>query len=190
MPTVLITGAASGIGRAASHRFAHAGWRCVLVDRNADALSALVPTLRPTAEPHVSIPLDLTDADAIARLGEAVPALDALVNNAGMSDTSGTALVEQTPEQQARLVALNLKAPAAMVQALAGRLGAGARIVNVSSGAGLRAIPWRGMYSPTKAGVITQSKALARAARTGASPCCARASCARSSSRASSLPGA
>jgi NAD(P)-dependent dehydrogenase (short-subunit alcohol dehydrogenase family) len=63
----------------------------------------------------------------------------------------------------ARLLALNLAAPASVVKACASLLKPGARVVNVASGAGLRAIPWRGAYSPSKAGLIAQTQALAQA---------------------------
>lgn len=164
MPTVLITGAASGIGRDTARLFASAGWQCVLVDHNGPALNAVGSSL-PTAAAaqHVLRVIDLTDAGQIATLRDGTPALDAIVNNAGMSDTSNTPLVDQSPAQMGRLLALNLTAPAAVVAACAGLLKPGARIVNVASGAGLRAIPWRGAYSPSKAGLIAQTKALAHA---------------------------
>lgn len=164
MPTVLITGAASGIGRDTARLFASAGWQCVLVDHNGPALQAVGDSL-PTSggAAHLLRITDLTDAGQVASLRESTPTLDAIVNNAGMSDTSNTPLVAQAPAQMARLLALNLAAPAAVVQACAPLLRPGARIVNVASGAGLRAIPWRGAYSPSKAGLIEQTKALARA---------------------------
>lgn len=164
MQTVLITGAASGIGRDTARLFAAAGWQCVLVDNNAQALQALGPTLPSSASAaHVLRALDLTDAAQIASLGDGTPALDAILNNAGMSDASNTPLAEQSSAQMARLLALNLAAPAAVVDACAHLLKPGARIVNVASGAGLHAIPWRGAYSPSKAGLIAQTQALAKA---------------------------
>lgn len=164
MQTVLITGAASGIGRDTARLFAGAGWQCVLVDYNAQALFALgqeLPT--PAGANHVLCTVDLTDAQQIASLGHDLPALDAILNNAGMSDASNTPLDQQRPAQMQRLLALNLQAPAAVVEACTPVLKPGARIVNVSSGAGLAAIPWRGAYSPSKAGLIAQSRALAQA---------------------------
>ncbi len=163
MQTVLITGAASGIGRGAAHLFARAGWRCVLVDRNAQALSELGQHLPCAAAPHVLRAIDLTEPDQIAALRDDAVPLDAVLNNAGMSDTSNTPLDSQAAEQIERLLALNLAAPAAVVDACAERLRPGARIVNVASGAGLHAIPWRGAYSPSKAGLIAQTQALALA---------------------------
>ncbi|MES2399557.1 MAG: SDR family oxidoreductase [Pseudomonadota bacterium] len=162
--TVLITGAASGIGRAAAQLFADAGWQCVLVDHNAQALHELVGHLpAPEAGAHVLRIVDLTDAPQVASLREGMPPLDAIVNNAGMSDASSMPLAAQGPEQMGRLLALNLAAPAAVVDACTPLLKANARVVNVSSGAGLHAIPWRGAYSPSKAGLIAQTQALARA---------------------------
>ncbi|MGB3072319.1 MAG: SDR family oxidoreductase [Ottowia sp.] len=164
MQTVLITGAASGIGRDTAQLFAESGWQCVLVDRNAEALQQLGRSLPPPASAaHVLRTIDLTSQEQIASLGEGTPALDAILNNAGMSDSSNTPLAEQDYAQLERLLALNLAAPAAVVNACAPLLKRGARIVNVASGAGLHAIPWRGAYSPSKAGLIAQTKALAQA---------------------------
>ena len=164
MQTVLITGAASGIGRDAARLFAHMGWQCVLVDYNERALHELGQGLPcPATAAHVLRTIDLTDRKQIESLGVDTPALDAVLNNAGMSDASNTPLAEQTDAQMGRLLALNLAAPAAVVDACTHLLKPGARIVNVASGAGLHAIPWRGAYSPSKAGLIAQTLALARA---------------------------
>ncbi len=163
MDTVLLTGAASGIGRAAARRLAAAGHRCVLVDRNAPALQALRAELTEPADgDHLARVADLTDASQIAALADGMPRLDALINNAGMTDSSNRATVDQAAGDWQRLLDLNLRAPARLVSALRNRLADGARVVNVASGAGLRAIPWRGGYSPSKAGLIAQSRALAK----------------------------
>ena len=163
MPTVLVTGAASGIGRATAVHFAAKGWQCLLVDRDGKALDALGSELPGR---HQALRIDLTDPAQVRSLGAAgssVGPIDAVVNNAGMSDPSGTPLADQSPAQQASLALLNLAAPAAVVSAVDARLVPGARVVNVSSGAGLRAIPFRGYYSASKAGLIAQTRALARA---------------------------
>jgi NAD(P)-dependent dehydrogenase (short-subunit alcohol dehydrogenase family) len=164
MQTVLITGAASGIGRDAARLFAGAGWQCVLVDYNEQALHQLGQSLPyPALAAHVLRTIDLTDPGQIASLSDGTPALDAILNNAGMSDSSNTPLAELSAQQTSRLLALNLAAPAAVIDACNALLKPGARIVNVASGAGLHAIPYRGAYSPSKAGLIAQTKALAQA---------------------------
>lgn len=161
--TVLITGAAAGIGRAAALRLAQAGWHCVLVDADAAALKRLRDDwLKPCPSP-LCLAADLTDPAQIDALARQVPPLDALINNAGLSAGGSDALSGEGDGAAARLLALNLAAPAALVQACANQLRPGARIVNIASGAGLRAIPWRGLYSPSKAGLIAQTQALARA---------------------------
>lgn len=163
MATVLLTGAGGGIGRAAALGLARAGWHCVLVDADAQALQRLEALWPAEAERPLGLVADLTDAARIERLGQEIPPLDALINNAGLS--AGGAEATSCPDDgtAARLLALNLAAPARIVQACAPRLRPGARIVNVASGAGLRAIPWRGLYSPSKAGLIAQGRALAQA---------------------------
>ncbi len=165
-PAVLLTGAASGIGRAAALRFARDGWRCVLVDADGAGLDRLRGDWPAHgAEPQMRV-CDLTDAAQIARTAQSLPPLDALINNAGLSAGGSDALAggeDDVNGTAARLLALNLEAPARLVQACAPRLAPGARIVNLASGAGLRAIPWRGLYSPSKAGLIAQTRALARA---------------------------
>ncbi|AFK64334.1 short chain dehydrogenase [Advenella kashmirensis WT001] len=116
MPTILITGAASGIGRASALLFASRGWRCVLVDCNATALAQLMQTLSATKSggnvTHLVRTVDLTQATQIHSLADPSLILDAIINNAGMSDTSGLQLVDQDPVHMDRLVALNLRAPA------------------------------------------------------------------------------
>ncbi|MGV2897864.1 SDR family NAD(P)-dependent oxidoreductase [Achromobacter sp. AGC78] len=210
METVLLTGAASGIGRATAWRLARLGHRCVLVDRNAEALEGLLAELRaggsgalatnneleaadalgavvmgggvlgakgsgvraavvsgplpatPATE-HIARVADLTAPNQINALADDMPPLDAIINNAGMTDASNLPVVEQADLDWQRLLDLNLHAPPRLLRALQGRLTPHARIVNVASGAGLHAIPMRGAYSPSKAGLIAQTQALARA---------------------------
>jgi 3-oxoacyl-[acyl-carrier protein] reductase len=161
--SVLITGAGAGIGRAAALGLARAGWHCVLVDADAAALERVEALWPAGAERPLGLVADLTDAARIERLRQEVPPLDALINNAGMSAGGAEATSGHDDGCAARLLALNLAAPARVVQACAPHLRPGARVVNVASGAGLRAIPWRGLYSPSKAGLIGQSRALAHA---------------------------
>lgn len=165
MPAVLITGAASGIGRAAALQFAQQGWDCLLVDISPAIAELPQHCLAQGAASAQAFALDLTDEQALAQLGRQLaelPALDALVNNAGISDSSGRPLSGQAPAQWQRLLRLNLQAPQALFDTCLPRLKPDARIVNVSSGAGQKAIPWRGLYSPSKAGLIAWSHSLAQ----------------------------
>lgn len=175
MATVLITGAAAGIGRAAAHRFAREGWRCLLADRDAAGLDATIRSLPAGMRgehdghgDHLALQADLADAAAIEALARRVRAsgpLDALISNAGISDSSNRGIEQQEVERWRTVLDVNLHAPARLVEALSPVLTPGARVVNVASGAGLRAIPWRGAYSASKAGLIAMSRALARQRR-------------------------
>src|SRR4051794_32989670 len=84
MPTVLITGAARGIGRATATSLAAKGWDVLAGVRrpeDGEALTAESPRIRPVV-------LDITDAEHLAALPGALPdRLDALVNNAGIAVT-------------------------------------------------------------------------------------------------------
>ena len=163
-PSVLLTGAASGIGRATALLLARSGWHCVLVDRDADGLAQLLPQLpAPPGLQHVARVTDLSHAGLIEPLAAGLPPLDALIHNAGISDTSGTAITDQPASQLQRVLDVNLLAPQRLTAACLPLLRPGARIVTVASGAGLQAIPWRGAYSPSKAGLIALTQALAAA---------------------------
>lgn len=163
-PTVLITGAASGIGLATAHFFAEKNWRCILVDCDEVKLRELSKVLpSPSEGSHSFEWLDLTSTQDIAALASRVTSLDALINNAGITDSLNVPLINQTEAHFKSLLKLNLQVPADLTLALNASLKPGAHIVNVASGAGLKAIPWRGAYSTSKAGLIAQTQALAKA---------------------------
>ncbi|WP_118135819.1 SDR family oxidoreductase [Oceanicella sp. SM1341] len=162
--TALVTGASSGIGAVYADRLARRGHPLVLVARDAERLNALAARLR--AETGVSAEVlvaDLTRPDALDRVAArlAEPDVGLLVNNAGMalSDT----LAESTPEQVARLLALNVGAPTrlAAVAARAFALRGGGEIVNIGSVLALATERFEPAYAATKAFVLTLSQGLA-----------------------------
>lgn len=161
--TVLITGAASGIGHSTAVLFAQKGWRCVLLDHDAQRLQQLQAELESHhPQGHLGRAVDLCDLDKIEAIAKDLPILDALINNAGISHSGASALEPLNEKVPSSLLALNLSAPARMVKACESRLRVGARVVNTTSGAALRAIPNRGLYSPSKAGLLAQTRALAQ----------------------------
>lgn len=157
--TVLITGAAGGIGTAMAERFAAAGARLALVDIiAADDLAARLGT------DHRAWQLDLEDpaaiADTVARIG-AEMGIDVLINNAGL----GVVFLAAQPDVEVwdRTMRINLRAPWLMAVAALPFLkasGAG-RIINLSSQAGVVAIDEHAAYGSSKAGLILLTKILA-----------------------------
>lgn len=159
--TVLIAGAAGGIGAAIAERFHRGGWRPLLADRDADGLAALSARLG-DAPFHVA---DLTTRVACAGTVAALLAtvdgrLDALVNAAGIWREGP---VEACDEETFDLVmAVNVKAcffmSASAIPAL--RLTRGA-ILNLSSDAGLQGNTGAALYCASKGAVSQFTKALA-----------------------------
>lgn len=163
-PTVLITGASSGIGAIYAERFARRGHDLVLVARDKTRLEPLAARLRTETGATVDIlPADLTrPADLAAvetRLREDTR-IDILINNAGA--TLSGHFVDQSTDDVARLVALNTTALVRLASAIAPRLahaGKGA-IVNIGSVVGLAPEFGMSVYGATKAFVLFLSQGL------------------------------
>ncbi|GAA2906847.1 SDR family oxidoreductase [Streptosporangium fragile] len=162
---VIVTGAGSGIGRAAALAFAHAGAHVLAVGRRAEALHQ-------TAAEHPGItvlPTDITAADApqtvIETAAERWGRVDVLVNNAGA--TTVMPLSDTDAQRVADLLALNVTAPSLLARAALPHLRADrGAIVNVSSTYGHRPLPGAAHYAASKAALeqLTRSWALELAA--------------------------
>jgi NAD(P)-dependent dehydrogenase (short-subunit alcohol dehydrogenase family) len=154
--TVVVTGATSGIGRAAAEAFAREHASIVLVGRNENVLNEVSGVVRAAGGEAAACATDLTSpASADAVVSAAVKAyghLDVLVNAAGVI-ASGT-LEQTTDAVWDEMIAVNLSAPFRLMRAAAPHLRArkGA-VVNVSSVNGLRSFPGVLAYCVSKAGV-------------------------------------
>ncbi len=151
-PIALITGASRGLGRALAAALNDRGWRLVIDGRDARRLAATAAALsRP--ELVVALPGDVTDPAHRAALANAVgPRLDLLVNNASdLGPSPLPRLVELRPEEFTRVLAVNTVAPLAVLQAVLPALGAGARVVGISSDAAVEAYEGWGGYGASKA---------------------------------------
>ena len=149
MKTALVTGAARGIGLATARRFLEYGWHVHMLDRDGEELERAGADLANTTLHHRDISIG-QDVEAVAA---AIPALDALVNNAGVADFGP---IEETGFDRWRTVMdTNLDGTFRMSQALTPALKArrGA-IVNIASISGLRASTLRVAYGTSKAAVI------------------------------------
>ncbi|MFJ1576750.1 MULTISPECIES: 3-hydroxybutyrate dehydrogenase [unclassified Streptomyces] len=156
--TALVTGAASGIGRACALRLAAAGALVRAVDRDAHGLDSLAGEaggLPGTVEPRV---LDLTDLDAAERVARGT---DILVNNAGLQLVRP--IEDFPPDVFHTVLTVMLEAPFRLIRgALPHMYGQGwGRIVNISSVHGLRASPYKSAYVAAKHGLEGLSKTAA-----------------------------
>jgi 2-keto-3-deoxy-L-fuconate dehydrogenase len=149
---ILVSGAGSGIGRAAARLFRDRGADLVLVGRR---LAKLRETL-PDAELAV---LDHTDAAAVAAFASTCAPLDGLFLAAGELRT-GSVEATSTADFDAVLAA-NLRGPWLLAHHLGPKLKDGSCVVLVGSNIGLRAVPESAAYSVAKAGVHMLAKVLA-----------------------------
>jgi len=153
--TALVTGGASGIGRACATRLAAAGAAVVLVDRD-DAVKDVAATLGGAA-----LVADLADLDGLDALGGPGLAADILVNNAGFQHVAP--IEEFPPETFGAILRLMLEAPFRLARRLLpGMYETGwGRIVNISSVHGHRASAYKSAYVAAKHGLEGLSKVIA-----------------------------
>ncbi|MGW3772459.1 SDR family NAD(P)-dependent oxidoreductase [Actinomadura verrucosospora] len=157
---VLVTGGASGIGRAVAAAFAAAGDRVAIADRDAGAAARAAGELGVRA-----VAMDVTDAGSVsAGVAEALGPIEVLVNNAGVV-AGGGPLTSLPLEVFDTVVAVNLRGTFTVTQAVAGQMienGTRGRIVNISSIGARQPTAGLGHYEATKAAVdaLTRTAAL------------------------------
>lgn len=177
----IVTGAASGMGRATVHLFADEGARVAVVDLDDERVMAVVDEIVAAHGPDAAAGFvcDVADPDALHRLVadvvERFGTIDILVNNAGTSGPSGAT----TPEDDFELVwrrtlDVNLTAQVRLVRAALPFLQAGqGRVVNIASTEGLMASSGGAAYTASKTGVIGLTRSLAvELGRTGVTVNC------------------
>ncbi|WP_198085105.1 SDR family oxidoreductase [Variovorax sp. E3] len=162
--TVLITGASTGIGAVYADRFARRGHDLVLVARDKARLEALAARLREETGVAVDIlAADLTQPDDLAaveaRLREDAK-IETLINNAGAALFGS--FIDQSTDDVARLITLNITALARLASAIAPRLVQADKgaIVNIGSVVGLAPEFGASVYGATKAFVLFLSQGL------------------------------
>ena len=161
-----LTGAASGIGRATALRLAREGAELYLTDINADGLAQTVADVRALgARVPAHRALDISDYHGVAHLAVDIHthhgAMDIVCNIAGIS-AWGT--VDHLTHQHWRsMIDVNLMGPVHVIETFLPPMmaaGRGGRLVNVSSAAGLVALPWHAAYSASKFGLRGLSEVL------------------------------
>jgi len=162
----LVTGGASGMGRATCHVFADDGAKVAVTDLNKEGVDTVVEEIRAKGGDAEGWQLDVGNLDAlngiVPKVVERFGALDILVNNAGLSTFCP---IEDDGYEDSWALAMNvmLTGQARLIRAALPHLkksGEG-RIVNVASTEGLGATPQNSTYSVAKHGVIGLTRSLA-----------------------------
>ena len=164
----IVTGAASGMGRATAHLFADEGAKVAVIDLGASRVQAVVDEITAAGGTAQGWELDVSDRDAVHRVVEdvrtALGPIDILVNNAGIA-LGGT--WEQTEDEYLsawrRTFDVDLDAHVLMIQACLQDLkrNGDGRVVNIASTEGLGASAGNSPYVAAKHGVIGLTRGLA-----------------------------
>ena len=160
--SALVTGAASGIGRAVAVRFAAEGARVALLDK-ADA-GGVADEIRAAGGHALSLVADVSDAaavdEAVAQATGDIGTIDIAVNAAGI--WYATPVTETDAEAFGRMIDVNLKGVFHVCRAVVpGMIEAGGgKIVNVASGAGVVGLSHSSAYAASKGGVILLTRSL------------------------------
>ena len=164
--TVLVTGAARGIGRATALAFAEEGARLALADINTQGVEETAALVREKDREATAHTVDITEkakvdqlvADVVSHYGR----VDVLANVVGWSDT--TYFIDETPDYWHRIISINLMGPIYLCRAVLDPMikQGGGSIVLTSSDAGKVGTKGETVYAAAKAGVIGFIKSLAR----------------------------
>jgi NAD(P)-dependent dehydrogenase (short-subunit alcohol dehydrogenase family) len=158
---ILITGGASGIGRATAELFVNEGARVAMLDREESDVRAVAAAIE-----SLAVIADVTEGSgvrgAVQTAAAGLGGLDGLVNAAGVA--GGQRLSETDEPQWRRVLEVNLTGPLLVTQAALAFLQANssATIVNVASGIALRPFAGQGAYAASKAGLLAWTKVLAQ----------------------------
>lgn len=162
----IVTGASRGIGKAIAEAYAGAGAKVVLASRKQDALDEAAEAIRAGGGEAIGIAAHNGDKDALYALVEQTVKhygrLDILVNNAATNPHFGS-LLEAADSYWHKTIEVNLMGNVWLSQAAVKvmRANSGGKIINVASIVGLTPGRYQGIYSVTKAGVISLTKTLA-----------------------------
>lgn len=167
---VLVTGAASGMGRATAHLFADEGARVAVVDLDAEGVLAVTDEIRDAHGPEAAaeFPCDVSDHAAIKQLVASVVerfgGIDVLINNAGVALPTSAFQDEDSYEANwAKTLAVNLTAHSWLIRACLPHLqqSDGGRVVNIASTESIVTTAGMTAYTATKTGVVGLTKSFA-----------------------------
>lgn len=163
--TAVVTGGASGLGRAISSRLGADGYRVAVLDLNGEAATAVAGDIEAAGGTALGIRVDVSDENDVAAGFDTIRGtfgpVEALVTSAAIAGF--TRFDKITLDEWNRYLAVNLTGTflcvrAALSDMVAAKWG---RIVTISSAAGQQGAPAQGHYSATKGGVIAMTKTIA-----------------------------
>jgi 3-oxoacyl-[acyl-carrier protein] reductase len=164
--SVIVTGAADGIGRAIATCFAQRGDQVALVDYDADKLSRTTSELAAAGGKVLALQADVRDAaavdESVARAADAHDGIDIAVNNAAVYPN--TPVVEMSEDEWDRVLDTNLKGAFLFTRAAARRMisqGRGGKLCLIASGAYRSARRGAAHYCASKAGLVLLAQTLA-----------------------------
>ena len=164
----MVTGGASGIGRATAIALAEVGARIVVVDRNPEGAERVAEELEQGGAEATAYAVDLADSTAIDPLVNAILAefgrIDILVNCAGVTGGGRHSVLDFSDELYDTVMSINLRAPFLLTRAVGNHMaerGGGGRIVNLSSSAAFRAASSPAVYAASKAAINGLTRAAA-----------------------------
>jgi NAD(P)-dependent dehydrogenase (short-subunit alcohol dehydrogenase family) len=162
----IITGASRGIGQAIAEYYAQAGGKVVLSSRKQDGLDPVAETIRANGGDALAVAAHSGDKTALQSLAKAAldtyGRVDILVNNAATNPHFGT-LLDAEDSMWQKTIEVNLMGNVWLTQAVVPsmRANGGGKIINIASINGLRPGQMQGIYSMTKAALISLTQTLA-----------------------------
>lgn len=166
--TVIVTGAAGGLGRAFAEAFARRGDLAVIADIDEAGAQRAASAIVEAGGKAIGVRVDVTDANSARELAAAAAAagdggIDVIVNNAAIYATLTRSPFEEIDEAEwDRVMAVNLKGPWQVVRACSPLLREGARIVNIASATVMSGSAQWAHYVASKAGVIGLTRVMAK----------------------------
>ena len=166
--TVLITGAAGGLGKAFAKGFASRGDRVAVADINGDGAATTAGELLDAGHQASAFQVDVTDPASTEALAEQVVefgggSVDVLINNAAIYATvTRSPLEEIDPAEWDQVMAVNLKGPWMVTRALSPHLSDGGRVINLSSATVFSGSAHWAHYVASKGGVIALTRVMAK----------------------------